>query len=431
MPPSATAHAAMTHDVFISHASEDKAAVARPLARALEAAGLSVWLDEAEITLGDSLRGSLDKGLAECRFGVVILSRDFFRKNWPQKELNGLAARENSGAKVILPVWHGLAHDDVLAFSPMLADRVAVSTEHGVDAVAAAVVAAVARGGVAGGVQADGAAARVDPLDALRARLLQAPDREALRRLGYEVEALARTDPASHEARWLQDQVHEAIERETIRTHLRPHAPAHATTPAPRRGLAPFVLAVVALLIVVLAVTASLRAARPAGEHARLASSVAAPSSVAASTPPPGPAPLHGVVHAVSDRGDPVGGGRSFVFNDTNSRFSATGTPKAISVEISSNETWTFDFAAPADGRLKTGIHDIAQRPASRDPAQPGLDISAAGRRCRTVAGTFSIVLYALDKRGAVDRLIATFEQHCDGKAAALRGSLELSAAAP
>jgi hypothetical protein len=100
-------------------------------------------------------------------------------------------------------------------------------------------------------------------------------------------------------------------------------------------------------------------------------------------------------------------------------------------VEIRSDETWTFHLAAPADGALGTGIYDTMQRPASRDPALPVLEISAAGRRCRTVAGSFSIVLYALDTRGAVDRLVATFEQHCEGKPAALRGSLELSAAAP
>jgi hypothetical protein len=40
-------------DVFISHAREDKAAVAKPLAEALSRAGLRVWLDEQEISLGD------------------------------------------------------------------------------------------------------------------------------------------------------------------------------------------------------------------------------------------------------------------------------------------------------------------------------------------------------------------------------------------
>lgn len=424
----------MTHDVFISHASEDKSAVARPLARALEAAGLSVWLDEAEITIGDSLRGSLDKGLAECRFGVVILSRDFFRKNWPQKELNGLAARESSGAKVILPVWHGLAHDDVLGFSPMLADRVAVSTEHGVDAVAAAVVAAVSRSAASRGVSPEGATAPVDPLDTLRARLLQAPDREALRGLGYEIEALARSDPASHEARRLQDQVHEAIERETIRTQVRPHSPAHASEPAPRSGLARTIVVVLAVVITIVLVAVVWRALQPATGPARLAKAAATnpdttPAAVSAASEAassPAPMPMHGLVQLTSDRGDYIGAGKARTFDGTNSRISVSGTRNAVTVEIRGDDTWTLTLAAPEGASLAAGLYEHAQRAAFHNPTRPGLDFSGAGRGCNTLSGQFNIVLIAFDKHDQVDRLVATFEQHCDGKAAALRGSLEL-----
>jgi hypothetical protein len=60
---------------------------------------------------------------------VVILSPHFFEKNWTRKELDGLFARETaSGDKVILPVWHRVTKDDVTRFSPMLADKVALST---------------------------------------------------------------------------------------------------------------------------------------------------------------------------------------------------------------------------------------------------------------------------------------------------------------
>jgi serine/threonine protein kinase len=71
-------------DVFISHASEDNETVARPLAAHLREAGLRVWLDEHELLLGDSLRREIDRGLAQSRWGVVILSRHFLDKEWPQ-----------------------------------------------------------------------------------------------------------------------------------------------------------------------------------------------------------------------------------------------------------------------------------------------------------------------------------------------------------
>jgi len=118
-------------DVFISHASEDKDAIARPLAEALKAKGLRIWYDEFSLTAGDSLRKKIDHGLANSRFGVVILSRHFFEKQWPEQELNGLATREVDRKKVILPLWHGVSFNDVRQYSPTLADRVAVTTDKG------------------------------------------------------------------------------------------------------------------------------------------------------------------------------------------------------------------------------------------------------------------------------------------------------------
>lgn len=118
-----------TYDVFISHAYEEKAEVARPLADLLIDRGLTVWYDDFALTIGDSLRRNIDRGLASSRFGVIILSPDFFRKEWPQAELDGLVAKQRtSGDKVILPVWHRVTRDDVLAASPTLADLKALNT---------------------------------------------------------------------------------------------------------------------------------------------------------------------------------------------------------------------------------------------------------------------------------------------------------------
>jgi hypothetical protein len=60
-------------DIFISHAWEDKEDIARPLAEALIAAGLRVWYDEFELTVGDSLGRSIDRGLRDSRYGSVKL----------------------------------------------------------------------------------------------------------------------------------------------------------------------------------------------------------------------------------------------------------------------------------------------------------------------------------------------------------------------
>src|SRR4051794_34906546 len=121
----------MKWDAFISHASEDKEAAARPLAQALAERGLKVWFDEFTLRVGDSLRTSIDEGLASSRFGIVILSPAFFAKRWPQWELDGLFAREVQSHHVMLPVWFNVGHQEVAAYSPMLAGRLAASFSAG------------------------------------------------------------------------------------------------------------------------------------------------------------------------------------------------------------------------------------------------------------------------------------------------------------
>lgn len=118
----------MDHDVFISHASEDKDAIARPLADRLQKLGAKVWFDEFTLDVGDSLSRSIDRGLSASSFGVVILSKAFLGKGWPDYELRGLISREVGGKKVILPIWHDITRTDVQKFSPWLADKKALST---------------------------------------------------------------------------------------------------------------------------------------------------------------------------------------------------------------------------------------------------------------------------------------------------------------
>ncbi len=204
----------MEYDVFISHASEDKASVARPLAAHLQGFGLRVWLDEFELTLGDSLRRKIDRGLSLSRFGVVILSRDFFLKEWPNKELDGLVAREDGREKVILPVWHNISFDDIVKFSPVLAGKLAVSTSSSLVNVARQIHNAVLDGGDGDG---PGASRLVpneeDLLEDLRMRMLSANSSRELRATLYEAEQYLARYPQSPQARLLQDTLREAMSR--------------------------------------------------------------------------------------------------------------------------------------------------------------------------------------------------------------------------
>jgi hypothetical protein len=117
------------YDVFISHASQDKEDFVEPLAELLSDMGFRVWYADFVLEVGDSLSQSIDKGIAKSEYGLVVLSPHFFKRVWTGRELAGLTAREVAGRrKLILPIWHNVTQEDVLEYSPMLADKSALDT---------------------------------------------------------------------------------------------------------------------------------------------------------------------------------------------------------------------------------------------------------------------------------------------------------------
>jgi hypothetical protein len=133
-----------TYDIFISHASEDKDMVARPLAEALQKTGLNVWYDELVLKIGDSLREKIAEGINNSRFAVLILSEFYLSKGWPKHELNGVMSQKMAGKQVVLPVWHGLTKQQVVDFDPGLSDTLARSTsQYTVEEIAAEIASVV------------------------------------------------------------------------------------------------------------------------------------------------------------------------------------------------------------------------------------------------------------------------------------------------
>nr|VFK56528.1 MAG: TIR domain-containing protein [Candidatus Kentron sp. TC] len=132
----------MAWEYFISHASEDKPLIVAPFAHYLQSAGFDVWYDEFSLKVGDSLLQSINGGLSESKFAVVVLSPAFFDKRWPQQELAGLYALESSGKKRILPIWHQVSAAQIAQYSPILADRKAADSRNGLQNVAEQIVAA-------------------------------------------------------------------------------------------------------------------------------------------------------------------------------------------------------------------------------------------------------------------------------------------------
>lgn len=125
------------YDVFISHATEDKKAIATPLVTKLKQRGIEVWYDQNAMKWGDSLMDSINSGLKNSLFGIVIFSESFFKKKWTLTELRTLVALANiTGKKKILPLLYKISHTRLVKEYPILADILARSWNDGLDTLA-------------------------------------------------------------------------------------------------------------------------------------------------------------------------------------------------------------------------------------------------------------------------------------------------------
>ena len=141
---------ARRRSLFLSHASEDKPAFVNELAQRLREIH-EVWYDEYSLKIGDSIFESISRGLRTCDYDVVLLSQNFFSKKWTRAELDGLFALERAMHKIILPVWLEVSYEDVLNFSPILADRKAALASDGLESVVHALDLAISASGQARG----------------------------------------------------------------------------------------------------------------------------------------------------------------------------------------------------------------------------------------------------------------------------------------
>lgn len=133
----------------------------------------------------------------------------------------------------------------------------------------------------------------------------------------------------------------------------------------------------------------------------------------------------------VSDPGDYIGQGWTLLHEAPTSSFSPTfdSARNHLSFRIVSSDgldtlDWSLDFAAPKGQQLTTGTYVNATRYPFQAPTVPGLSFGGDGRGCNQLSGQFTIADFAYGADGTVQRLTATFEQHCEGGGPALRGKI-------
>lgn len=102
------------YDVFISHAHADKKQFVEELYKSFQKLGVKIFYDTDSIEWGDDWARKIQDGLAKCRFGVIIISKDFYDRTWTEKELKSLLVRQNNdGENVILPVLYNTNIDEL------------------------------------------------------------------------------------------------------------------------------------------------------------------------------------------------------------------------------------------------------------------------------------------------------------------------------
>jgi hypothetical protein len=87
--------------IFLSHSSRDKFFV-RKLAERLKSVGIRVWLDEAEINIGDSLTEKIGHAITEMDFVGVVLSNNSVNSEWVQRELQIAIQRELATKRIVI-----------------------------------------------------------------------------------------------------------------------------------------------------------------------------------------------------------------------------------------------------------------------------------------------------------------------------------------
>ncbi len=121
--PKALNSPAKKYDVFISHASKDKVAFVDDLYNVIKRLGISVFYDTDVFSWGDNWKQLIYDGTAQSEFAIIVISENFFDREWTEIELKEFLQRQNaSGQKIILPLLYNISFDDLNNKYPSLSD---------------------------------------------------------------------------------------------------------------------------------------------------------------------------------------------------------------------------------------------------------------------------------------------------------------------
>lgn len=118
------------YDVFISHANKDKLDIIEGLYDSLSQLGINIFYDKKSLEWGDKWKDRILEGVEKSEFAIIVISENFFGREWTEKELNEFFNRQNkNGQKIILPVVHKISMSQLQEKYPWIADIQAINSE--------------------------------------------------------------------------------------------------------------------------------------------------------------------------------------------------------------------------------------------------------------------------------------------------------------
>ena len=111
------------YDVFISHANQDKTAYVDDLKKSLDKLNIQVFYDKDTLEWGDNWKNKILEGVKKAEFAIIVISDNFFGREWTEKELMDFLNRQNQkGQKIILPILHEISVEKLQEKYPAIAD---------------------------------------------------------------------------------------------------------------------------------------------------------------------------------------------------------------------------------------------------------------------------------------------------------------------
>lgn len=118
------------YDVFISHANKDKSEYVDLLNMAVKRLGINVFYDTDVLSWGDNWKQVILDGTSDSEFAIIVISPNFFGREWTERELNEFFMQQNeSGQKIVLPLLHGITISNLKEHYPELGDIQCISSE--------------------------------------------------------------------------------------------------------------------------------------------------------------------------------------------------------------------------------------------------------------------------------------------------------------